>query len=101
MAGPSHSIALRKEMLCRNVEKLSSVCRMRLGNCSAALSGAADKLSALDPNAVILRGFSVITDADGRIVDNIGKLSAGMDIGIKMNGGRAEATVNRTKEEKD
>lgn len=101
MAGPSHSIALRKEMLCRNVEKLSSVCRMRLGNSSAALSGTTDKLSALDPNAVILRGFSVITDADGRIVDDIGRLSPGMDIGIRMNGGRAEATVNRTTEEKD
>lgn len=99
MANPGHVIALKKETLGRLEEKLQTTCRTKLSNSSSSLSGVSERLKALDPGAVLKRGYSIVSDRNGRIVTNVNELSEGESIAIRMAGGSAEASVLSIKQE--
>jgi exodeoxyribonuclease VII large subunit len=94
MANPRHSVELRNEMLSRSAEKLEALCGVRLKSCKDLLCGASNRLAALDPDSVLKRGYSVVTDTDGRIIHTANELSEGKDVLIRMTGGRASAKVS-------
>ncbi len=58
------------------------------------LSKRASQLSALSPLSVIARGYSIITDENGKTISNAKKLSVGDSVDIRFAKGRAKATVN-------
>ena len=51
------------------------------------------RLTSLDPNRVLDRGYSYITDGTGRAVTSVGSLTEGSSIDIRMRDGRAVADI--------
>ncbi|MBO5669756.1 MAG: exodeoxyribonuclease VII large subunit, partial [Candidatus Methanomethylophilaceae archaeon] len=64
-----------------------------LGLRSERLSAMSAHLTSLDPNRVLDRGYSYITDGSGRTVTSVGSLTEGSSINIRMRDGRAVAEV--------
>ncbi len=65
------------------------------------LSRICARLSALNPLAVLARGYSAVYTSDGRIADSISELKVSDEITLKMSDGTAEAKVlkiRRTKQ---
>ena len=61
--------------------------RDRLGHAQA-------RLRALDPKRVLERGFSLTTDADGRVVSTTDQLAAGKSVVTRLANGTFDATVD-------
>jgi exodeoxyribonuclease VII large subunit len=51
------------------------------------------ELSHLDPQAVLTRGYSIVRDANGRLVTRVGQLSVGQAIDVLLAEGRVQARV--------
>ncbi len=51
-------------------------------------------LEALDPTSIMKRGYSAVTDADGRFIKNVNELEPEDKVIIYMQGGSADCTVN-------
>ena len=61
-----------------------------------ALQGAADRLTALSPLAVLRRGFAVVTRADdGRLVQQMDQVSVGQAVRVRLADGQFEARVEK------
>ena len=80
------------QLLTRGVRPLIEVKRARLG-------GAAAKLDALSPLAVLSRGYALATTEDGRILLDAKDVSAGDSLVVRLSRGRLEATVMGALEE--
>jgi exodeoxyribonuclease VII large subunit len=88
-------VFLEKE---KNVDDLSEALRRRMGEsirtAAIHLSSATSRLHALSPLAVLARGYSVISTADGKTVRMGSELSPGQDISLRFHKGSAIATVD-------
>jgi exodeoxyribonuclease VII large subunit len=62
---------------------------------AARLERLCAELAHLDPKAVLTRGYSIVRDADGRLVTNAGQLSIGQAIGVVLAAGGAQARVEQ------
>jgi exodeoxyribonuclease VII large subunit len=63
----------------------------------ARLDAMTGRLAALDPHAVLARGFSIVRDADGRTVRDAAQLAPGDRLALTFARGGAEARVERTR----
>ena len=72
---------------------MDSAMEKGLGLRSERLSAMSAHLTSLDPNRVLDRGYSYITDGSGRTVTSVGSLTEGSSINIRMRDGRAVAEV--------
>jgi exodeoxyribonuclease VII large subunit len=75
-----------EELLDRSIQKLIE--RER-----GALSTALERLNALNPLAVLARGYSAVQDGEGRIVSSVTELSEGERVTVLMKDGHAEAEI--------
>lgn len=66
----------------------------------ADLAGLSGKLGALDPLAVLARGYSAIYKDDGSLVRSINDVKAGDSVEFKTVGGSAICSVDKIKKEK-
>ena len=57
------------------------------------LSVLAARLHSLDPSAVLSRGYSIVTDADGNILKNANTVELGSEIGVNLASGYLRARV--------
>ncbi|MBR7124239.1 MAG: exodeoxyribonuclease VII large subunit [Candidatus Methanomethylophilaceae archaeon] len=57
------------------------------------LDAMSSRLTSLDPNRVLDRGYSYITDSEGRTVTSVGSLTDGSSVNIRMRDGRAVAEI--------
>ena len=57
------------------------------------LDAMSSRLISLDPNRVLDRGYSYITDSEGRTVTSVGSLTDGSSVNIRMRDGRAVAEI--------
>ena len=76
--------------------KLASAWQRTVRRHSADLSRLAASLSGLDPDAVLARGYSLVTDDAGRIVRDSSVLEPNDRITVLFHTGRANATVTST-----
>ncbi|MFC2821546.1 MAG: exodeoxyribonuclease VII large subunit, partial [Spirochaetales bacterium] len=51
------------------------------------------KIKALSPLAVLDRGYSIVTDKDGKTIKSVSQTGNGDKIGITMSDGRISASV--------
>lgn len=54
-------------------------------------------LEALDPTAIMKRGYSAVTDADGKFIKNISELKPDDRVVVYMQDGSADCTVNEVR----
>lgn len=50
-------------------------------------------LGHLNPDAILARGFAVVRDAQGQVIDDAGRVSAGQRINVRLANGELDATV--------
>lgn len=100
LASLTHRLLLSRpdtSRLARRLEALSSKLHGELQNTlrskTADLLRIAASLNHLNPNAVLERGYSIVTDAAGRIVRDSRSLEPKDRIAVSFHVGRAEATV--------
>ncbi|MCR5610832.1 MAG: exodeoxyribonuclease VII large subunit [Clostridiales bacterium] len=98
MANPAHVIGIYRERLERNRVIIDNAASSGLSSAGNVLNGLKSRLDAMDPDKVIKRGYSVITDEDGKLLGNVSMLQPDKKIGIKMAGGSASALVTNITE---
>lgn len=78
-------------------EKLLSAFQSNLNKNKAAFINLNSKLSALNPMAVISRGYGAVFDKDNKIVKKVEDINIGDEISIKISNGEINATVSKVK----
>jgi exodeoxyribonuclease VII large subunit len=56
-------------------------------------------LDHLSPHAVLSRGYSIITNVDGQIINNVAQLKLDDKIHIQLNHGQADANISDLKDQ--
>ncbi|MDD4311878.1 MAG: exodeoxyribonuclease VII large subunit [Eubacteriales bacterium] len=69
----------------------------RVTNARAELSQTMAKLCALDPSAVLERGYAILTDEDGRAIGGVASMQTGERVAIRMRDGTAEARIDQVR----
>ncbi len=67
--------------------------RQRLGSYEKRLAALSASLEALDPGAVLSRGYAIVSDVDGHVVKDAGKLAPGAEVDIRLAQGSLAAKV--------
>lgn len=74
-------------------DRMLSVSKQLIENNTKNLTETASKLSALNPVAVLMRGYSYITDTDNKTVSSVSDVNVGDKINIKVSDGTLSAVV--------
>ncbi|OPZ16249.1 MAG: Exodeoxyribonuclease 7 large subunit [candidate division BRC1 bacterium ADurb.BinA364] len=94
MRGPLDRLAQARQRLDELIERLSSEVAARCRDARARFRAANGRLDALDPRAVLARGYSIVKRArDGRIVKSQGQARPGEHLRIELSEGRLRAAV--------
>jgi exodeoxyribonuclease VII large subunit len=82
-------------------DRMESICSRIQVNINNMLSkqrlefkGIESLLESVNPENVLQRGYSLVTDADGNVMTSVDSISEGMDITVRMRDGKVGATVN-------
>ncbi|MGH6624362.1 MAG: exodeoxyribonuclease VII large subunit [Burkholderiaceae bacterium] len=108
--GRSELAQLKQGLLARPRAATSSDLRDRVARLTAGLhaqrhrysirtSQLAARLGALDPHAVLARGYSLVLAADGRIVSDAGALTVGEQVRLMLARGSASARIESIERE--
>jgi len=92
---PTQRIAGIRQQLHAATLKLDIGMRQRLTQLRQRLDHNRSLLVSLSPDAVLRRGYAVVTDRDGQIQRDTGKLSPGQGIDIQLARGRIDAEIQR------
>ncbi len=93
-----HVITDERRMLTVSLtDKLSAASRAKTDRSRVLLSGIAGKLSALDPLAVLSRGYFAVYDGEGGVIKSVGDVSAGDTVTMRASDGEIKAEVKETK----
>lgn len=79
-------------------QRLEEAVYRHLEKRTATLASAAKQLDALSPLSVLARGYSVVSDASGRVVHSAGRLHEGDKIDIRFSEGSAAAVIGECRE---
>jgi exodeoxyribonuclease VII large subunit len=88
-------IGPREQALQRRTAALAIGARHLLHGRQVRLQTLAARLQALDPHAVLARGYAIAADADGRVVTDAARLAAGDLLSLRFARGGASARVER------
>lgn len=98
LANPKHVLKLMGEKLHGQESIMTKRAQSALGLYREKLSGSCERLRALDPKNVLLRGYSIVTDENGHILSDASKLSANDKVGITFASGSASAVISEIKQ---
>ena len=93
---PQRRAAEQARRLAEMSQRMQQAMAGHLGSGNTRLQQAGASLRALDPLAVLSRGYSVVMDADGHAVTDAASLTPGQSLDLLFSQGGAEATVKRT-----
>jgi exodeoxyribonuclease VII large subunit len=75
-------------------QRLQSVIRSRLAQANAAVSSHSGRLGALDPTAILQRGYAIVTDMNTRIVSNADQVKPDDRLRVQLAKGLLDVRVN-------
>jgi exodeoxyribonuclease VII large subunit len=93
--------AMRQATLSRLADRLGHALHADLERDRQRVHLAATQLTQLDPTAVLARGYSIVRDADGRIVRDAAALMRNQALRIDFARGHAEVEVSRSYPDSD
>lgn len=88
----------RRERLGDLERRLQGALAQHLARRKERLATLAQHLAHLNPEAILQRGYSIVRDAEGRILLRASQTAAGAPIAVQLAQGRLEATVTRRQE---
>jgi exodeoxyribonuclease VII large subunit len=94
---PAERIARQRERLGQVSRRLAREVRQRVTQRSQRLSALRSALGHLDPTQVLARGYSIVRDAAGHVVQGSDSLAAGDPLDITFSKGGAEVAVRKTR----
>ena len=99
MASPLRRIQTDHQRLDDFSRRGQTALRYRLALDSSRLKGFERRLDALNPLAVLGRGYAVVTRrADGKLISQIGQAEAGDGIQVRVSDGAFDAVISKDKE---
>ena len=101
LADPSHIVNDRRMEVLRLCEKLDLSTVRIVEKARNSLVTKVSKLEALNPLAVVARGYSVVSGKDGKTVKSIHSVSLGEKIEVRMSDGRISAVVDDIRKENE
>ena len=101
LADPSHIVNDRRMEILRLCEKLDLSTVRIVEKARNSLVTKVSKLEALNPLAVVARGYSVVSGKDGKTVKSIHSVSLGEKIEVRMSDGRISAVVDDIRKENE
>ena len=96
LRSPDARLERMKEGLARADQRLETLIDRAYTRRDSEYRTLVEKLRALDPLGVLKRGYSALTDENGRIIGRAAELTAGQRVKIIMSDGRAEAQIIST-----
>lgn len=93
LKSPAFYVEKRQELLLNSDIKIASLISSLLTEKKARLSVSASKLYALNPMAVLSRGYSAVFDEKGKVVSTADKLTSGQTVTLTFCDGEAKATI--------
>jgi exodeoxyribonuclease VII large subunit len=95
-ASPVVRLSAVKGRLQMSRASLESAFRRQLQHLRSQLRVAVGTLDAISPLATLQRGYAIVTDAQGHVVTEAGRLATGQAIEARLASGRVQARVERT-----
>ena len=93
--------AARRLQLAAAEEHLQQAAELIYAECERAVVNMALLLTALNPLAVLSRGYAIVSAADGRPLQEAARLAAGDEVCVQLASGRFTARVLTVENEED
>ncbi len=97
LCSPTNRLKNDKDKLKHTRDIIEQRFVQKLAFCKQSLQSTLGRLEALNPVAVLVRGYSISTDDDGRVISSVKSLSVGDSISIRLSDGEARASVTELK----
>ena len=97
LCSPEGRLKEQRNRLERLTTGMDASMQNRLGSARQRLELAVNHLEAVNPLAVLARGYGVVQDREGRVVSSVAALRVGEPVTIRLSDGRAVAEI-RSKE---
>ncbi len=101
LQSPTAYVQDRRMLLDHLTKALSAACSGTLSKKRQRFAALSAGLDAMSPLKVLGRGYSVVTQPDGKVVRSVRQLSTGKSVVLRLSDGSAQATVNTVREEND
>ncbi len=98
LKNPMAVIDDKRMALLREEERLLSRMNLMMGEKRSALGENAAKLRALDPLAVLARGYGAVFDGDGHVVKSVKDTAVGSALSVRLSDGVVTASVTELTE---
>ena len=93
LCSPSARLDVEKKLLIQKQAMLDKAVEVIFAQKRGSFESVCSTLSAVNPLAVLMRGYGVVKNSDGRIVSSVNMISIGEDIKIRVSDGEAVARI--------
>ena len=97
LISPRQQIQRQKEQIHQYIQRINQSMKNAMIQYRLNIDKLKLNLDHLSPHAVLSRGYSIITNVDGQIVNNANQLKLDDKIRIRLNHGQADATISDLK----
>ncbi|MFM8233432.1 MAG: exodeoxyribonuclease VII large subunit [Candidatus Methylopumilus sp.] len=97
LISPRQQIQRQKEQIHQYIQRINQSMKNVMIQYRLKIDKLKLNLDHLSPHAVLSRGYSIITNVDGQIVNNVNQLKLDDKIRIQLNHGQADATISDLK----
>ncbi len=98
LVSPRQQIQRQKEQIYQYIQRINQSMKNVVIQYRLHIDKLKLNLDHLSPHAVLSRGYSIITDVDGQIVNNVAQLKLDDKIHIQLNHGQADANISDLKD---
>ena len=99
LISPRQQIQRQKEQIHQYIQRINQSLKNVMIQYRLKIDKLKLNLDHLSPHAVLSRGYSIITNVDGQIVNNVNQLKLDDKIRIQLNHGQADANISDLKNE--
>ena len=93
--GSKHMMEMESSRLLSVSEQPEKVIRTIMKQASDELESDSRQLEGLNPNNVLVRGYSMVTDRSGKVLTSVDRINVGDSIVIRLRDGNAEADITK------
>ncbi|GDX55800.1 exodeoxyribonuclease 7 large subunit [Methylophilaceae bacterium] len=98
LISPRQQIQRQKEQIYQYIQRINQSMKSLVIQYQLHIDKLKLNLDHLSPHAVLSRGYSIVTDVDGQIVNNVTQLKLDDKIHIQLNHGQADANISDLKD---
>ena len=98
LISPRQQIQRQKEQIYQYIQRINQSMKSLIIQYHLHIDKLKLNLDHLSPHAVLSRGYSIVTDVDGQIVNNVTQLKLDDKIHIQLNHGQADANISDLKD---